>query len=974
MRLQWKPAELIDYWTLGDEEISLINAISKNDYNRFGCGLLLKYFQVEGKFPNRKQDIPKVVIEHVAEQMNVQSSILQQYELQGRAAKRHRVEIRRFFGIRKGTVADANAVLNWLEAQSQLLEEHNFDRLKEIVYERYKELKIEPPQLGRVDRIIRSAVNSADEQFYTITLKKLQAETLEKLEALLTINNGIAENTSPLLNLKSEAGAATLESVLAEIAKLERIRSLSLPADLFAGVSRKRLLWCKQRIAVEDLHEVRRHPASIRYSLLAAFCHERRQEITDTLLELLINIIHKIGSRAVHRVNKRVIKEVKRVRGKNKLLFDMASASLDHPEGKVKEIIYPIAGEQTLRDLIQEFKLFGSYEQQVQTIMRGSYSNHYRRMVPVLLKALTFCSTNEASKSILIALDLIRKYADKNQVHYAETEQVPLENIVQDNWLPLVKQGRRINRISYELCVLKTLRDKLRCKEMYAQEAYRYRNPDEDLPADFAARQKEYYADLHQPLSADEFIAAQKKEMQEALTMLDGGMPKNKKVEIIMKNGKPWIKVTPLDPQPEPRNLASLKAEVGTRWSQVYLLDMLKEADLRIGFTTLFKSPTSHEILPRDALQVRLLLCLYGLGTNAGIKRVASGAQINYRDLLYILRRFVNKDGLRASIAEVSNAVLRERDVVIWGEATSLASDSKKFGAWDQNLMTEWHIRYRGPGIMVYWHVEKKALCIYSQIKRCSSSEVAAMIEGVLRHATDMNVEKDYVDSHGQDETAFAFCHMLDFQLLPRLKGIGRQKLYRPEAGDSKAYANLQPILSRPINWEIIGKHYDDFIKYTTALKQGTADAEAILSRFTRNKNGVKHPAFQAILEFGKVRKTIFLCKYLNSEALRQEIEEGLNVIENWNSANNFIWYGKGGEIAVNNKEDQEIAILSLHLLQICMVYVNTLFVQKILSEKGWLDKMQSEDFRALTPLFYSHVNPYGRLVLDMNERIFIEE
>jgi hypothetical protein len=74
------------------------------------------------------------------------------------------------------------------------------------------------------------------------------------------------------------------------------------------------------------------------------------------------------------------------------------------------------------------------------------------------------------------------------------------------------------------------------------------------------------------------------------------------------------------------------------------------------------------------------------------------------------------------------------------------------------------------------------------------------------------------------------------------------------------------------------------------------------------------------------------------------------------------------------NKEDQEIAILSLHLLQICMVYVNTLLVQKILSEKEWIDKMQQEDFRGLIPLFYSHVNPYGRLVLDMNEQIIIEE
>ena len=79
----------------------------------------------------------------------------------------------------------------------------------------------------------------------------------------------------------------------------------------------------------------------------------------------------------------------------------------------------------------------------------------------------------------------------------------------------------------------------------------------------------------------------------------------------------------------------------------------------------------------------------------------------------------------------------------IWGEGTtSCASDSKKFGAWDQNLMTEWHIRYRGRGVMIYWHVEKNSTCIYSQLKSCSSSEIAAMIEGLLRHCTDVEVEK----------------------------------------------------------------------------------------------------------------------------------------------------------------------------------------------------------------------------------------
>jgi len=285
--------------------------------------------------------------------------------------------------------------------------------------------------------------------------------------------------------------------------------------------------------------------------------------------------------------------------------------------------------------------------------------------------------------------------------------------------------------------------------------------------------------------------------------------------------------------------------------------------------------------------------------------------------------------------------------------------------------MTEWHIRYGGRGVMIYWHVERKSTCIYSQLKTCSSSEVAAMIEGVLRHCTDMKLEKNYVDSHGQSEVAFAFSHLLGFELLPRLKRIHSQKLYRPEVGNSDAYPNLQLILTRPIKWDLIRQQYDQMVKYTTALRLGTAEPEAILKRFTRAN--VQHPTYQALCELGKVIKTIFLCQYLQSEALRREINEGLNVVENWNSANSFIFYGKGGEVATNRLEEQELSVLCLHLLQISLVYINTLMIQQVLSEPTWMSRMKTEDFRALTPLIYSHVNPYGTWRLDLDERLLIE-
>jgi len=403
------------------------------------------------------------------------------------------------------------------------------------------------------------------------------------------------------------------------------------------------------------------------------------------------------------------------------------------------------------------------------------------------------------------------------------------------------------------------------------------------------------------------------------------------------------------------------------------LLDVLKETDLRVGFTNAFKTLASREVMSRETLQQRLLLCLYGLGTNAGLKRMAaSNREVSYSDLLYVRRRFIEKSALREAIRQIVNATFAARFTHIWGEGTTAcASDSKKFGAWDQNLMTEWHIRYGGRGVMIYWHVERRAACIYSQLKRCSSSEVAAMIEGVLRHCTDLEVQQNYVDSHGQSDVAFAFCHLLGFDLMPRLKGIAAQTLNRPETGRPDDYPNLQSILTRPINWDLIRKQYDEMIKYATALRLGTAQPEDILRRFTRNN--LQHPTYQALEELGRAVKTLFLCRYLNDEGLRREIQEGLNVVETWNSANSFIFYGKSGEIATNRLEDQEVSVLALHLLQASLVYVNTLMFQEILEEPGWIERMMTEDLRALSPLVYHHINPYGIFELDMAKRLLVD-
>jgi len=82
------------------------------------------------------------------------------------------------------------------------------------------------------------------------------------------------------------------------------------------------------------------------------------------------------------------------------------------------------------------------------------------------------------------------------------------------------------------------------------------------------------------------------------------------------------------------------------------------------------------------------------------------------------------------------------------------------------------------------------------------------------------------------------------------------------------------------------------------------------------------------------------------------------------------VFSARRGELSSNRREDHEISMLALHLIQNCMVYIDTLMIQKVLAQPHWQGKMTQRDFAALTPLIWEHVNPYGRFDLDITARL----
>ena len=565
------------------------------------------------------------------------------------------------------------------------------------------------------------------------------------------------------------------------------------------------------------------------------------------------------------------------------LLYRIAEAVIEEPDGTIRTVLFPQVKEETFRELVAEAKASGpQYRIWYHYVMRQKYIHHYRQMLPWVLEHLTFRSENRF-QPVIEALAVIKQSLGTKGQYLPE--EVPLDGVVLPSWHDTVLEEHegdvRINRQYYELCVLQRLERAMKCKEVWVEGAYAFRNPSQDMPTNWTddTQRTAYYSVLKQPLEVTSFIDPLRVRLTTALTQFNRDLPRNPHVHLsapAANEDRRLFAVDRLTAQPEPPSFGQLKELINQRYGMLDLLDIFVEADRLTGFTRFFTHSGTKEVRSRATLRPLLLLDLFAEGTNTGMKRVANAnQQYSYDELLYVRKHYFSAEALRLANAAVVNKILAVRNPLLWGDGHACASDGKRFESWSQNLMTEWRSRYRGYGILVYWHVETNAVCIYSQLRNFSFSEVAAMIEGLIRHDTEMRVEKNFVDSHGQSEVAFAFCHLLGgVRLMPRLKRIKYERLYLPDTGMAGAFPNLAGVLSRPIRWDLIMQQYDEMVKHAVALKTGTATAEAILKRF--NSYNVTHPTYKALAELGKVEKTIYLCEYLSSLDLRHEVNEGL--------------------------------------------------------------------------------------------------
>ncbi|MFF2964442.1 DUF4158 domain-containing protein [Streptomyces sp. NPDC057963] len=92
MRQDWEPEDLIEIWTLLEDDMERVR--NKSGATRLGFALLLKFFEVEARFPESAKEMPAAAVDYVAQQVKVPAGAWADYDWQGDRIKRHRKEIR----------------------------------------------------------------------------------------------------------------------------------------------------------------------------------------------------------------------------------------------------------------------------------------------------------------------------------------------------------------------------------------------------------------------------------------------------------------------------------------------------------------------------------------------------------------------------------------------------------------------------------------------------------------------------------------------------------------------------------------------------------------------------------------------------------------------------------------------------------------------------------------------------------------
>ena len=975
--------ELADIYTPTSVEIEVADKVAKGQTAKLCFLILLKTFQRLGYFVQLR-DVPSQIATHIAGSLpsfHSESSPaeLEQYDNSG-TRRRHIPLIREHLGAKPFNPEAQALITTCFRTAAQAKED-----LADIINVGIEELiraSFELPGFSTLQGEAQRCRTEINRGLYRRVAASLGDDGRHVVDELLKADD--TTRWSGWNALKSDPGKPTLAELRQLVVHLNWLTKRNDGAIAFTGFPDVKVRhWACEAKSLDAarMNEMEPHK---RYTLAAALIKAQVARTLDDLGEMFIKRMKKIHLKGQAALVDFRTRHQARTDQLIELLQELLTAM--QREGTAEErlaILLAVVGDQPER-VVQDCQAYTAYSGDNYMPFLWHFYKSHRQALFGWLDRVRLVSTSQ-DMSLTAALDFLRAHRASRAervslLHPVESSQVtsdlsdapppqPLDlSWIPDKWWKLVTGMNRrdmtpvqVDRRHFEVCVFSQVMWELKSGDLCIEGSDKFADYREQLISweEYEQSVAAYGEQVELLVDASAFVAGTRRWLEEVASAADASFPANEMLRI--EDGVPVLRR--LEKRDTPARLKELEAMIAERLEPIGILDAIADTEQWLNWTNRL-GPLSGYEAKIENLRERYVTASFCYGCGLGPTQTARALEgLDRRQVAWINQRHVTEEKLDEIITEIVNAYNLFTLPKQWGSGRSASADGTKWDVYEQNLLSEYHVRYGGYGGIGYYHVSDMYVALFSHFIPCGVWEAVYILDGLLKNESNIQPDTLHADTQGQSAPVFGLAHLLGIKLMPRIRNWKDLKLFRP-LKDAR-YTHIDELFSESINWEMIETHLPAMLRVVLSIKVGRITASTLLRKLGTYSR--KNKLYVAMRELGRVVRTVFLLKYLSDPELRRTIQAATNKSEAFNRFIQWVSFGGGGVIAENDRNEQRKLIKYNHLVANCLIFHNVHSLTRVLHELAAEGhEIENESVTRLSPYLTEHINRFGKYTLDL--------
>jgi len=523
-------------------------------------------------------------------------------------------------------------------------------------------------------------------------------------------------------------------------------------------------------------------------------------------------------------------------------------------------------------------------------------------------------------------------------------------------WESFVFTDKGIDRCFYELCALSELSLGLKSGDIWVEGSQRYRKFDSYLiaPAVWAERREGLIRVAEPALDCEAYLA-------ERTALLDQEMKKVAEMIRMQKLPEARMEGTRMVISP----LTRTAPEQAEKWAErvyatlprIHLTQLLEEVDGWTQFTKAFTHLYSGQPVSD---RIGVLTAVLADTTNLGKTRMADATETYTAErLTWIEDWYVRDTNYTRALAAIVKLQGQIPLASQWGSGRTSSSDGQAFPiAFRKPVIANINTKYgRDPVVQFYTHVSDRYTPFHTKAISSTVRDATYVLDGLLDHQTDIEIEEHYTDTSGYTEHIFALCHLLGFRFAPRIRDLSDHRMFSIEKPGN--YDALKPLIGGRVQLKTIRQNWDDVARLIASLRQGTVSPSLLVSKLAGHPR--QNHLFVALREIGRIERSVFTLAWLQDPDLRRRVTVGLNKGEAHHTLKRAIRFYRRGSVSDRTQLDQDLNAMALNLVVAAIILWNTAYLDQALQVLAREQVTVPEEFiRHISPLGWEHITITG--------------